>query len=207
MSPCSNFHAQLSTGRGGLGNIRQSSTSRDTRPTAGPDDFSPTRGRELGIRGTDQVYATGRGGAGNMRSPSREVSDPSSPISEKEQKVIKDYLASHDAAPHSSGRGGLGNIDRSRSRDPHTPVHSTGRGGAGNIHTGHTISEAVDDEERKKLSVHHGGVHSTGRGGAANFTATTEPAVEHHHHKANPHESTGRGGVGNIHHTPPTGRD
>jgi hypothetical protein len=37
---------QQSTGRGGLGNIRQASLSRDARPDSGPDDFSTTRGRE-----------------------------------------------------------------------------------------------------------------------------------------------------------------
>jgi hypothetical protein len=35
-----------STGRGGVGNIRQPSQSADTRPESGPDDFSVTRGRE-----------------------------------------------------------------------------------------------------------------------------------------------------------------
>jgi hypothetical protein len=35
-----------SSGRGGIGNIRQASLSRDARPGTGPDDFSPTRGRE-----------------------------------------------------------------------------------------------------------------------------------------------------------------
>jgi len=35
-----------SSGRGGFGNIRQTSLSRDARPDSGPDDFSGTRGRE-----------------------------------------------------------------------------------------------------------------------------------------------------------------
>lgn len=37
---------QQSTGRGGFGNIREASLSRDARPDSGPDDFSTTRGRE-----------------------------------------------------------------------------------------------------------------------------------------------------------------
>jgi hypothetical protein len=38
-----------STGRGGSGNIRQPSVSKDARPESGPDDFSGTRGRELNV--------------------------------------------------------------------------------------------------------------------------------------------------------------
>ncbi len=54
---------------------------------------------------------------------------------------------------HSSGRGGLGNINRSRSRDPHNVplVHSSGRGGVGNIHPGAKSPDAIDEEERKKI--------------------------------------------------------
>jgi hypothetical protein len=36
---------QHSSGRGGIGNIRQASASREARPD-GPDDFSSSRGRE-----------------------------------------------------------------------------------------------------------------------------------------------------------------
>ncbi|KAF9523686.1 hypothetical protein CPB83DRAFT_839520 [Crepidotus variabilis] len=192
----------LSSGRGGIGNIRPSSNSRDTRPTTGPDDFSQTRGREPRIQAaTEQIFSTGRGGAGNMRSPSR---DPASPTaaSERENEIIRKSIAAEENAPHSSGRGGLGNItgNRSRSRDGHvTPIHSSGRGGAGNMHLGHAISETIDEEERKKLGLHHTGIHSTGRGGAANLTSAPEPAVEHTTHKAHAFESTGRGGAGNIH--------
>jgi len=200
----------LSTGRGGLGNIRQTSLSRDTRPGVGPDDFSITRGREPvpHQQQQNQVFSTGRGGAGNLRSPSR---DPNSTgrvePDAAEQEVIREYVASHEGAVHSSGRGGLGNITRSRSRDPSaTPnlVYSTGRGGAGNIVHGEGaqhVAENLDEEERIKLQHAHSGLHSTGRGGAANITATQEPAVEHHAHgHTTPHEfeSTGRGGLGNI---------
>jgi len=53
----------------------------------------------------------------------------------------------------SSGRGGLGNINRSRSRDPNDIpfVHSSGRGGVGNIHPGAQLSPAIDEAERKKI--------------------------------------------------------
>jgi len=45
---------QQSSGRGGIGNIRAASKSRDERPSSGPDDFSATRGREP-IAKHDQV--------------------------------------------------------------------------------------------------------------------------------------------------------
>lgn len=89
-----------------------------------------------------------------------------------DKNFVKEHLAVDENAPvciclkfhflfqfffsffkHSSGRGGLGNINRSRSRDPHdTPlVHSSGRGGVGNIHSGAQLSAAIDEEERKKI--------------------------------------------------------
>jgi len=195
-----------STGRGGVGNIRQSSTSREGGPRDGPDDLSPTRGREphvrLQVQG-DNFFSTGRGGAGNIRSPSRDVLKPD--LTETaDENVVRKHIVSDETAPHSTGRGGLGNISRSRSREPHSTVpggsiHSTGRGGVGNIHPGLGLAETIDEEERK-LALHDSGVHSTGRGGAANLTAAHSPAVEHHHHRTGEYESTGRGGAGNIVH-------
>ncbi|KDR70680.1 hypothetical protein GALMADRAFT_254722 [Galerina marginata CBS 339.88] len=192
----------FSTGRGGIGNIRQTSLSRDARPTSGPDDFSVTRGREP-IANPNQVFSTGRGGAGNLRSPSRDPK-PRAEVEAAEQEVIRDYVAAHEGAAFSSGRGGLGNINRSRSRDPaasitSTPKFSTGRGGAGNIVSGDgQVAESIDDEERRRVGHVTQGLHSTGRGGAANITSAHEPAVEHHPHLAPEFESTGRGGAGNI---------
>ncbi|KAF9493452.1 hypothetical protein BDN71DRAFT_1483462 [Pleurotus eryngii] len=191
------FH---SSGRGGLGNIRQASASRD-RPTDGPDDFSITRGREAAPSPSRQVYSTGRGGAGNIRSPSRDPQPNTN--SEYEAQVVKKHNESEAGAIHSSGRGGLGNISRSRSRDPTrlatSPVrHSTGRGGAGNMFAGEAPSNIAEEQERRGLRETEG-VHSTGRGGFANLTSTPTPAVEHHKHTEGEYESSGRGGVGNIH--------
>ncbi|SJL02147.1 uncharacterized protein ARMOST_05473 [Armillaria ostoyae] len=121
-----------SSGRGGLGNIRPSSTSRD-RPVGGPDDYSSTRGREPAIEPT-KVYSTGRGGAGNIRSPSRDHKEHIGPDSH-EREIVREHDRVEKDAPHSFGRGGLGNISRSRSRGPApaTPpkVHSPGRGSIG----------------------------------------------------------------------------
>jgi len=193
--------ANFSTGRGGIGNIRQSSLSRDTRPDSGPDDFSVTRGREPIATQKLEVFSTGRGGMGNLRSPSRDVHK--TPIDEiVEEDVIREYKAAQEGAPVSSGRGGIGNISRSRSRDPvsNKVFHSTGRGGAGNIVPGDGfVPHSIDHES--DLVKHHatdGGYHSTGRGGIANLTSAAEPAIEHHAHVHNEYESTGRGGAGNI---------
>ncbi|KAF9041692.1 hypothetical protein BJ165DRAFT_1349769 [Panaeolus papilionaceus] len=203
------FH---SSGRGGIGNIRQASQSRDARPDSGPDDFSVTRGREPVANQSAPLFSTGRGGAGNIRSPSR---GPGSKIVDiAEEKVIQDHLAKQEDAVTSTGRGGLGNLaQRSRSRGPASPstaasrsrsrgpdtVFSTGRGGAGNIRAGDVDKAAtIDEQERRKVSGVDGGVHSTGRGGLANLTSNPAPGVENVHHAPAEFASTGRGGSGNI---------
>ncbi|PPQ75368.1 hypothetical protein CVT26_015505 [Gymnopilus dilepis] len=186
----------FSTGRGGMGNMRQASQSRDARPTTGPDDFSITRGRER-IPHPNQVFSTGRGGAGNLRSPSRDPR-PSPDVEAAEKEVIREYVASQEGAVHSTGRGGIGNMSRSRSRDASIPRYSTGRGGAGNMISGEgTPIEVIDEEERKQYS-RPDQVHSTGRGGAANITSAREPPVEYPTHTTTTSVSTGRGGIGNM---------
>jgi hypothetical protein len=190
-----------STGRGGVGNIRTTpSRSRDARPV-GPDDFSPSRGRELHVRQGDKLYSTGRGGEGNIRSPSRKPD----PTEASDENVVRVHIAADENAPHSTGRGGVGNISRSRSRDPNkvnassSTLHSSGRGGVGNIQPGSArLSDVIDEEERHKVGHPQAGLHSTGRGGAANLTPSHEPNVEHHKHQGHDYESTGRGGAGNI---------
>jgi len=206
----------FSTGRGGLGNIRQGSASR-TRPEGGPDDFSVSRGREPApaSNGTPtKVYSTGRGGAGNIRSPSRDPGSPTAalpvPIEESEKEIIRNHMVASQDVPQSTGRGGLGNItgSRSRSRGPalatsNAPmVHSTGRGGAGNIATGETgTAEALDESERKiRASTTEAPYHSTGRGGIANLASGPQPAVEQVVRPPAAYGSTGRGGAGNIKH-------
>ncbi|KAJ7087476.1 hypothetical protein C8R44DRAFT_30936 [Mycena epipterygia] len=88
---------------------------------------------------------------------------------------------------HSTGRGGLGNMSRSRSRGGsplaspspsrndsnttavHPQVYSSGRGGAGNIAPG-----PVSAYERGRTGAVEG-IHSTGRGGLANLTSAPIP--------------------------------
>lgn len=125
----------------------------------------------------------------------------------------------------SSGRGGAGNISRSRSRTPgkffgstpDSPRHSTGRGGAGNI-TGGPDGESVDEAELYRAHHEHDGMcvahpsssklmsadrrptcrHSTGRGGRANLTDLHSPPPEAPPHQHAEFEAIGRGGAGNM---------
>ncbi|PVF96162.1 hypothetical protein CPB86DRAFT_787314 [Serendipita vermifera] len=197
--------AVYSTGRGGAGNIRP--VSRD--PVArgkGPDDFSPTRGRELPAIG-DTLIHTGRGGAGNVRSVSRDGA-----AERKAAQEVNAYVQEHQDpnAPISHGRGGYGNIDRSRSRSKEprgttNPVHTYGHGGAGNVASGYADNHlrTVEEDEAK---AHHQPetIHSTGRGGAGNIVSGTAPSTKaesaavHTHHQQGGHISHGRGGAGNI---------
>ncbi|KAF8988106.1 hypothetical protein BDQ17DRAFT_1393430 [Cyathus striatus] len=229
-----------SSGRGGLGNIRQASLSRDARPD-GPDDFSNSRGREPVVASSEgKIFSTGRGGAGNIRSPSRDsgtgLGSPSSRgrsanpqqssireeeerMREREREVLSKAVERDGVALHSTGRGGLGNITRSLSRDPRdvheqgrssrsrsrlgaggVVYHSTGRGGAGNMVFGESNGDAeeLDEAERRRVGAGGEGIHSTGRGGAANLTSVHNPGVEHVLYIPGERESTGRGGVGNI---------
>ncbi|KAF8989133.1 hypothetical protein BDQ17DRAFT_1434668 [Cyathus striatus] len=226
-----------SSGRGGLGNIRQASLSRDARPD-GPDDFSNSRGREPVIASSEgKIFSTGRGGAGNIRSPSRDsgtgLGSPSSRgrsanpqqssireeeerMREREREVLSKAVERDGVALHSTGRGGLGNITRSLSRDPSSPpspprqargslrsssrdVHEQGRS-TGNMVFGESNGDAeeLDEAERRRVGDGGEGIHSTGRGGAANLTSVHNPGVEHVLYIPGERESTGRGGVGNI---------
>ncbi|KAK7470401.1 hypothetical protein VKT23_001828 [Stygiomarasmius scandens] len=179
-----------SSGRGGLGNyIRRPSV--DARPEDGPDDFSPTRGREQTVH-PDKVWSTGRGGAGNVRSPSRDPVPAVGPDA-AEQEVIRQEA---QREVFSTGRGGIGNMSRSRSRSRGpmvTPaVHSTGRGGIGNFKAG-------EEPPIEEVDHHDSGVHSTGRGGLANHANSPAPGIEHQlPHQQSDFVSTGRGGRGNL---------
>ncbi|KAF8689058.1 hypothetical protein RHS03_09313, partial [Rhizoctonia solani] len=196
-----------STGRGGAGNfVRSESVSRTHEDGVGQE-----RGRE--ILPANKVTHSGRGGAGNIRSPSR---DPEADIRalSHEREIIEDHRRTEEGQVHSTGRGGYGNMDRSRSRsrEPSKAVHSSGRGGFGNITAGdgHGLAN-LEEEER----VHHAHVpefHSSGRGGAGNVTAGAAPAPEiiapSPVAEGVQWRSSGRGGAGNmkpVHHADPHG--
>ncbi|KAH9478090.1 hypothetical protein JR316_0010328 [Psilocybe cubensis] len=178
----------FSTGRGGIGNIRQASASRDARPTTGPDDFSVTRGREpapvygaaAGGGGGAQVFSTGRGGAGNLRSPSRTPRDirEAAQAEAAEQEVIREYVASQEFAVKSSGRGGIGNINRSRSRGPHSALDIDLDAAPSHSHS-HSHSHSPTRPLSGAAPTTGPGKFSTGRGGAGNIL--NEHAHAHAH--------------------------
>jgi len=159
------------------------------------DDYSTTRGREMGVD-PNKVHSSGRGGTGNIHSPTRGAHlQPILDTPLEDQNVISQYAQAD--VPYSTGRGGLGNFSRSRSRgpggSPSPQVHSTGKGGYGNLKEGATPPvEAANDHS------HDDPTHSTGRGGVANITHSASPGVETAHLMPNEFHSSGRGGAGNI---------
>ncbi|KAN0135696.1 hypothetical protein V8E53_006587 [Lactarius tabidus] len=127
-----------SSGIGGIGNIRASSTSSErTNVPDGPDDFSSTRGREpRSPFCLDKIMSMGRGGAGNIRSPSQDVVSARpgelSSISETEQieyekSLIRNREVAREGQMLSGGRGGVGNMIR-RDSQSQTPPRSSPRG-------------------------------------------------------------------------------
>ncbi|KAG2031157.1 hypothetical protein BDR03DRAFT_1016354 [Suillus americanus] len=199
--------AFLSSGRGGIGNIRRSSISSDARPSDGPDDFDLTRGREP-LAHPDRLFSVGRGGAGNMRSPSRElVRDHPQTVSVLNEHAVvqveyEQLVKTHDVEfnpIHSSGRGGLGNISssRSRSRSRGPTIRSMGRDGVGNIQYGAATSVDNMDKEERRKHAHSQGLHSIGRGGTANLTSVHSPDIERVYRHGE-FESAGRGGAANT---------
>ncbi|KAJ8592585.1 hypothetical protein M405DRAFT_888485 [Rhizopogon salebrosus TDB-379] len=192
-----------SSGRGGIGNIRRSSISSDTRPLESSEGSDAARGREPAVHPDRMhMFSVGRGGAGNIRSPSQDVgkdhpqtvtilNEHAAVQAEYEQNIKKHHAESNPV--HSSGRGGLGNISgsRSRSRGPTLAIRSTGRGGVGNIQYGAPASIDIMDEEERRLHAQAMYVHPPGMGTDAN-----PPDLDAHRHSA--FESSGRGGAGNI---------
>ncbi|KAJ7087485.1 hypothetical protein C8R44DRAFT_893192 [Mycena epipterygia] len=127
-----------------------------------------------------------------------------------EREMLKLHAERERDVVHSTGRSSLGNMSRSRSRGPWSPlaspspsrnnsstaavhpqVHSSGRGGVGNIAPG----PAPAYERGRTGAVE--GIHSTGRGGLANLTSA--PILRRTRlSMCRVCESTGRGGVGNM---------
>ncbi|KAF8604685.1 hypothetical protein BDV93DRAFT_95267 [Ceratobasidium sp. AG-I] len=189
-----------STGRGGAGNfVRSESISRPR------DDGSPGQERGREILPSNKVTHTGRGGAGNIRSPSR---DPEADVRtlSREREIVEGHRQAEENQIHSTGRGGYGNMDRSRSRSrgpaQHEPVHSSGRGGLGNIARGDGHDLANLEEEERAQHAHVPAFHSSGRGGAGNVVAGAGPPPELITPVQTPDgaqwRSSGRGGAGNI---------
>ncbi|CAE6494099.1 unnamed protein product [Rhizoctonia solani] len=193
-----------STGRGGAGNIvRSESVSRTREDVVGQE-----RGRE--ILPPNRITHSGRGGAGNIRSPSRDPEADMRALS-REREIIEDHRKNEEGQIHSTGRGGYGNMDRSRSRsrEPSRTVHSSGRGGFGNITSGDGPGLADLEEEQRVPHIQIPEFRSSGRGGAGNVVATT-PVPDIDIITPSPASagaqwrSSGRGGAGNMKPTHPT---
>jgi len=174
-------------GRGGLGNIRPSSETRNAESEQ--KEHSVPRGRGiartvLGEGGELEenyhdglLHSTGRGGVANItsiRSPSVESPHPHDRVGPETELG-------------STGRGGAGNI-RSRSRSqartaveshPHPPtsnVISTGRGGVGNIRS-RSQSQVRTDEAKPHSPAPHN------RNGTIDEHGSDVTATDHKPHK------------------------
>lgn len=167
------FHpspTQASAGRGGAGNMVRSESQSRAQVTRTED--GDERGRDIAPRDENrvslalplhhspylfdsrvrpsQITHAGRGGQGNVRSPSR---DPAKDAAERafEDEVLRKNRDNRESWGVSYGRGGTGNIEKSRSRS-REPGVSSGRGGLGNIidhvlHPGRDLGK-LDEEER-----------------------------------------------------------
>ncbi|KAJ7664981.1 hypothetical protein B0H17DRAFT_1091029 [Mycena rosella] len=125
-----------SSGRGGLGNMSRSRSRGPGSPLASP---SPTRTPSVGP-GPGLVHSSGRGGAGN-------ITPGPPPAYERGRAAALDGV-------HSTGRGGLANLTAAPAPPPDAVVHhpgtyeSTGRGGAGNISRSRERTSAETSRER-----------------------------------------------------------
>ncbi|EIW71146.1 hypothetical protein M231_01781 [Tremella mesenterica] len=172
----------VSTGRGGVGNLVRSA-SRGIDPEVKP---GYERGREItpSEHPVDHVTHAGRGGAGNIRSPSREpgVRNAEADETAYENKLVAEVRGRQIDEPFSTGRGGVGNISRSKSRSrsavrEHHEV-SHGRGGFGNISEEDQALEGGKEKEKDGLE--------------------GEVVVKHHHAEENKPHTFGKGGAGNL---------
>ncbi|CED83533.1 Protein of unknown function DUF3602 [Phaffia rhodozyma] len=190
----------ISTGRGGAGNMRSSSQSKD-RSGAGDDTliYQSERGRSPHLPSVERVQHSGRGGAGNIRSPSRDPKERERELSEQayETQVIEARRREEAGRIHSAGRGGAGNMrSRSQSRDAasrsplpdyqhgqpdsYRAAQSGGRGGYGNQYYPRDsdvegLKKLDEEDERARASweeSHPNEIWSSGKGGAGNIQRT-----------------------------------
>ncbi|WVR04745.1 hypothetical protein IAU60_001756 [Kwoniella sp. DSM 27419] len=160
-----------STGRGGVGNISRSKSRSRSAARVG--------GREDGVGATpSHMHASGRGGFGNITEERGDSIDLEKEAAHKQYEA--DVLAKHRAAeanqPHSTGKGGAGNLhvgngthepDNSslEEREAYAKVQAQerghyvnhGRGGAGNMTLAKDHADG-DDRGRGRADGHKGGV-------------------------------------------------
>jgi len=183
----------VSFGRGGLGNIRPASVTRNAEsPISESKEHSVPRGRGIvrevpGEDGSEEfhdhvdhhdglLHSTGRGGLANitsLRSPSVESPRPHDRVAPES-----------DVGIVSSGRGGAGNIrsrSRSKARNVETHPHpapnvlSTGRGGVGNIHSRSQSLARTDEGKPHSPAPHKRNVLTDGHGSDGTAVGDNEP--------------------------------
>ncbi|WVQ98206.1 hypothetical protein IAU59_005328 [Kwoniella sp. CBS 9459] len=189
--------AIYSTGRGGAGNLIQS-PSRGQDPEAAP---GVERGRELSPHPVgEKITHSGRGGAGNIRPSSQSRTRADLNAEEREEALQEKLIADRRGrqaieGAFSTGRGGVGNINRSKSRS---------RSAVRNREDGASLAPTVSN------------VHTTGRGGFGNITEERGDSVDlekeaaqnryeadvlarHKAAESNQPYMSGKGGAGNLH--------
>ncbi|OSX55736.1 hypothetical protein POSPLADRAFT_1042079 [Postia placenta MAD-698-R-SB12] len=92
------------------------------------------------------MHSVGRGGAGNIQPGSPEEAEA---IDQRDNEEMERALAEHPDGMHSTGRGGVANItplspgpDSAPHEHEHGAAEHTGRGGAGNIFRTRSRSES-----------------------------------------------------------------
>ncbi|WWC59601.1 uncharacterized protein I303_102159 [Kwoniella dejecticola CBS 10117] len=211
--------AIYSTGRGGAGNLMKS-------PTRGQDlDAQPgvERGRELSPHPVgEKVTHSGRGGAGNIhRSASRSRTREQLNKEEKEaaeEALLQEKLVAERRGRQaveggfSTGRGGAGNIERSKSRSRSAIRNPLGGSVAGKDDQS-SLAPTVSHTPTQQT---HHTVGHTGRGGFGNIQEERGDSIDlekeearqkyekeviakHQAGEANQPFTSGKGGAGNMH--------
>ncbi len=88
-------------------------------PSRGRTDDSAAVAAKASVLKNPAILASGRGGAGNVRSPSRDPTDRAKlrEAERRETDLQESYLREEAKAPHTSGRGGAGNLKREESQE------------------------------------------------------------------------------------------
>jgi hypothetical protein len=110
------------------------------------------------------MFHSGRGGAGNIRSPSQGPKATAEAVHEAQEDSLQARLVAEErgrqaAGNYSTGRGGAGNISRSKSRSrsavrdspargsPAPEYRAAGRGGWGNIREEDHERNSIDEQK------------------------------------------------------------
>ncbi|PWN96933.1 hypothetical protein FA09DRAFT_330993 [Tilletiopsis washingtonensis] len=120
--------AVISSGRGGAGNMTRS-PSRDAAAAREGQEHAA----QVQYAKKQTFVAGGRGGVGNVRSPSRDPKDrvKMQAEEEKEASIQAQAIAKERQNPHTTGRGGAGNVKRESSTERGADDRGRSSGGVG----------------------------------------------------------------------------